>query len=160
MTHHILQHDDTSPDSLFVDTLERERAPEHRHLSLRLTLEELILRPLFLQSRPHCHMPDVEAPTVAGGPPRHRRSHRFAADKDLGMLLSALNASVEVEDNRTASVRITNDRVGHAFPGSGMNELIIDLTARGRNGSMARTRATFGTRELIPGYLDFWHSGA
>lgn len=104
----------------------------------------------------HCHMPEVVAPSVTDGATRLRRSHRFTGDKDHAMLLSALNASIEVGSNRSADVRIINDRVGHAFPGSGMNELIVHVTARGRDGSIAEAEEAFGTRELVPGYLDFW----
>lgn len=104
----------------------------------------------------HCHMPDVDAPSVANGPVRRRRSHRFAADKDDSMLRSALNAAIVFDGNRAAAVRIINNRVGHAFPGSGMNELIVKVTARGQGGTTAGAERAFGTREWIPGYLDFW----
>jgi len=104
----------------------------------------------------HCHMPEVEASSVAGGPARARRSHRFASDKDDAMLRSALNASIILDGARTAVVRIVNDRVGHDLPGSGMNELIVRVTARGADGAVAQVERAFGTREWIPGYLDFW----
>lgn len=73
------------------------------------------------------------------------------------MLLNALNASIILDrKDRTALVRIINDRVGHALPAAGMNELIVDVTARGTDGRVAKVERAFGTRELIPGYLDFW----
>lgn len=108
-----------------------------------------------------CHMPEIEAPVVAGGPARRRRSHRFPGDKDAAMLRTALNATIEIQGkeghDRRAVVRVTNDRTGHAFPASGMNSLIVTaivLDARGRQ--VDRSERTFGSREWIPGYLDFW----
>jgi len=106
----------------------------------------------------HCHMPEVEAPAVTGGPKRLRRSHSFIADKDPRMLRGALNASITlVTETREAIVRITNDRMGHSFPASGMNSLIVDVAVQNESKQAVMTvRRTFGTRELIPGYLDFW----
>jgi hypothetical protein len=104
----------------------------------------------------HCHMPEVEAPSVAGGPVRTRRRHTFVADKDGTMLRQALHASIVLNGDRTAAVRIVNDRVGHAFPASGMNQLVVKVSARGANGAVAEVERSFGSKEFIPGYLDFW----
>ena len=72
------------------------------------------------------------------------------------MLQQALHASIVQNDDRTAVVRVINDRVGHAFPGSGMNLLVVKVSARGANGSVAEVERCFGSKEFIPGYLDFW----
>jgi len=104
----------------------------------------------------HCHMPVVDAPVVADGPARRRRSHRFAGDKDPAMLRQALHAGIVVR-GQSAVVRITNDRVGHSLPASGMNALIVRVAVRDETGrTVAATERRFGTRELVPGYLDFW----
>jgi hypothetical protein len=105
----------------------------------------------------HCHMPEVGAPSVAGGPVRARRSHRFLGDKDERMLREALNASILLTGDRRAVVRITNDRVGHPFPASGMNWLIVRAQVRDEGGRVVdEVERGFGSREWIPGYLDFW----
>lgn len=106
----------------------------------------------------HCHMPEVDAPSVTGGPNRFRRSHRFLGDKDIGMLRQALNASITiVKETREAIVRITNDRIGHSFPASGMNWLIVDVDVLDESKqTVMNVRRSFGTRESIPGYVDFW----
>jgi hypothetical protein len=104
----------------------------------------------------HCHMPEIEAPSVAGGPARRRRSHRFPGDKSEEMLRRALNSSILMDDGR-AIVRITNDRVGHSLPASGMNWLLVKVTARDETGRrLEEAEGAFGTREWVPGYLDFW----
>jgi nitrate/TMAO reductase-like tetraheme cytochrome c subunit len=104
----------------------------------------------------HCHMPEVESPLVTGGPARRRRSHAFIADKNPEMLRSALNASIGLTGDRKAVVRITNDRVGHALPASGMNSLIVKVTVRGEDGrAVEAVERAFGSKEWIPGYLDF-----
>jgi nitrate/TMAO reductase-like tetraheme cytochrome c subunit len=104
----------------------------------------------------HCHMPVVEAPVVTDGPRRRRRSHRFPGDKEPAMLRQALNAEIVVRQ-RSAVVRVTNDRVGHSLPASGMNTLIVRVEVRNEaERTVAMTERHFGTRELVPGYLDFW----
>jgi hypothetical protein len=101
-----------------------------------------------------CHMPIVKAASVSGGPVRARRSHRFLGDKDQGMLGGAINASLEITDERAARFRITNDRVGHHLP-SGANFLVVELTARDASGMVvAETKRAFGRDE--PLLLDFW----
>ncbi len=57
-----------------------------------------------------CHMPETSAASVAGGPDRSRRSHRFFGDKDPAMLEKAVNASLAITADRKARFRITNDR--------------------------------------------------
>ncbi len=105
----------------------------------------------------HCHMPEVMAPTVERGPARLRRSHRFPGDKDPQFLRSGLNAVLEIVGNGEAVLRITNDRIGHSFPASGTNFLIVKLTARDPGQRLVQeVEREFGTREWIPGYLDFW----
>lgn len=104
----------------------------------------------------HCHMPEVEAPSVIGGAIRRRRSHRFVGDKDDDLLRSALNAAI-VLDGRKATVRLTNDRVGHSLPASGMNWLLVTVRVRDAAGGVVSEVARgFGSREMLPGYLDFW----
>jgi hypothetical protein len=83
----------------------------------------------------HCHMPEITAPAVSGGPARRRRSHRFLGDKDDELLRAALNTSILLDDGQ-AVVRITNDRVGHSFPASGMNWLFVKLQAFDEGGRM------------------------
>ncbi len=101
-----------------------------------------------------CHMPTVEAPAVAGGPSRSRRSHRFAADKDEAMLARAVNATLDVGPDRRARFRITNDRVGHYFP-SGGNWLSVRLQARDDAGRVLGERVeALGREEAL--ILDFW----
>lgn len=105
----------------------------------------------------HCHMPFVEAPVVAGGAARVRRSHRFPGDKDIEMLRTALNAAIDVATPGKAVVSIVNDRVGHSFPAAGTNSLIVRVTVRNETGTVVEeVERDFGTREWIPGYLDFW----
>lgn len=105
----------------------------------------------------HCHMPEVIAPTVAGGAARRRRSHRFIGDKDEELLRQALNATITLTDGRRAVVRVTNDRVGHSFPASGMNWLFVRVQARDDGGHLVHeVERSFGSREVLPGYLDFW----
>lgn len=104
-----------------------------------------------------CHMPQVRAPSVQGGPPLVRRSHRFPGDKDPEFLRRALNATLELDAERRALVRIRNDRVGHSFPAAGMNWLLVTVTARDPQGEvLGQVERSFGTQEWIPGYLDFW----
>jgi hypothetical protein len=100
-----------------------------------------------------CHMPRVSAPSVAGGVPRLRRSHLFAADKNDAMLGRAVNASFDI-DGGHARLRITNDRVGHYFP-SGANWIIVKFKASDRAGRPLREeQAAFGRKE--DPFLDFW----
>jgi hypothetical protein len=104
-----------------------------------------------------CHMPEIRAPVVADGPARRRRSHEFLADKSDDTLRNALNASIVLTEDRQAVVRIVNDRVGHGFPAAGMNSLIVKVTVRGQDGrTVEEVERAFGSREWIPGYLDFW----
>ena len=101
-----------------------------------------------------CHMPTIEAPAVAGGPPRSRRSHRFPADKDETLLVRAVNATLDVTPDRVARFRITNDRVGHYFP-SGGNWLSVRLEAFDNAGrGVAERVEVFGRDEAL--LLDFW----
>lgn len=101
-----------------------------------------------------CHMPETNAPSVAGGPERRRRSHRFAADKDPGMLDRAVNASLTITPDRKALFRITNDRVGHLLP-SGGNWLFVQFKAYDASGRMlSERREDYGKRERL--FLDFW----
>ncbi len=104
-----------------------------------------------------CHMPPVEAPSVTGGPARPRRSHRFFGDKEVEMLRRALNATIRITPEREAVVTIVNDRVGHSLPASGTNWLLVRVTVRdGMGRVLEETERGFGTREWLPGYLDFW----
>lgn len=104
-----------------------------------------------------CHMPEIVGPVVDGGPARPRRSHRFPGDKDPDMLRAALNATIEIRNSGLGVVRVTNDRTGHSFPASGMNSLIVRVLVLDENGrELERGERVFGTREWIPGYLDFW----
>lgn len=104
-----------------------------------------------------CHMPMLEAPSVAGGPDRLRRSHRFAADKDPDMLRRALNTYIDIDGERRAIVRITNSGAGHSVPAAGTNWLFVDVTVKNDAGKILREQERrFGTREWVPGYLDFW----
>ena len=104
-----------------------------------------------------CHMPKIEAAVTTTGPPRLRRSHRFPGDKDIQMLRKALNASLEVSEDRRAIVRIVNDRVGHDFPAAGTNSLIVKVVTEDESGKVLEVEEhSFGTIESIPGYLDFW----
>jgi hypothetical protein len=101
-----------------------------------------------------CHMPDIEAPSIAAGPLRSRRSHRFPADKDETLLALAVNATLAVTPDRRARFRLTNDRVGHYFP-SGGNWLSVRLEVRNASGGVVADRlAGFGREE--PLVLDFW----
>lgn len=101
-----------------------------------------------------CHMPPVEAASVAGGPPRHRRSHRFPADKDDRLLARALNATLEITADRRGRFRIINDRVGHYLP-SGGNWLSVRLQAYDGEGRQVAERIeVFGREEAL--LLDFW----
>lgn len=101
-----------------------------------------------------CHMPGLEAPAVAGGPPRQRSSHRFPADKDETMLARAVNATLDVTPGHLARFRLTNDRVGHYFP-SGGNWLSVRLEVRDDTGRVRAERVgLFGREEAL--LLDFW----
>ena len=105
----------------------------------------------------HCHMPEVTAALVAGGPLQMRRSHRFPGDKDIDMLRSAVSAVVALEENGIARVTISNDGAGHSVPASGMNSLIVNVAVHDEAGEIVeRIERSYGTREWIPGYLDFW----
>jgi hypothetical protein len=101
-----------------------------------------------------CHMPEISAASVAGGPERRRRDHRFVADKDQAMLERAVNASLQVTADRRARLRITNDRVGHYLP-SGGNWLSVELKAFDTSGRLLKRRLEgFGKDEAL--LLDFW----
>ena len=101
-----------------------------------------------------CHMPMVDAPSVTGGPERRRRSHRFLADKDEGMLRNAMNATLEITGKGKAVFRMTNDRVGHHLP-SGANSLVVHLKALDASGQVLREHEETLAREE-PLLLDFW----
>ena len=101
-----------------------------------------------------CHMPTVDAPSITGGPQRRRRSHRFLADKDEGMLRNAMNATLEITGNGKAVFRMTNDRVGHHLP-SGANALVVHLKALDGSGQVLSEHKETLTREE-PLLLDFW----
>jgi len=104
-----------------------------------------------------CHMPELEAPSVAGRPARLRRSHRFLGDKDPEMLRKALDISISVNDDGSATVRITNSGAGHSFPAAGTNSLFVNVTVQDDDGLVLEEKErSFGSREWIPGYLDFW----
>lgn len=101
-----------------------------------------------------CHMPETSAPSVAAGPARSRRSHRFPADKDAAMLEKAVNATLKVTAGREALFRITNDRVGHDLP-SGGNWLSVQLKAYDASGRVLKEHHEgFGRDEAM--LLDFW----
>lgn len=105
----------------------------------------------------HCHMPEIRAPSVTDGPTRTRRSHRFLGDKNEEMLKKALNASIDTTTDGKALVRIVNDRVGHSFPASGMNSLVVDVAVHDQGGRVVQeVKREFGTKERVPEYLDFW----
>jgi len=100
-----------------------------------------------------CHMPPTEAPSVAGGEVRERRSHRFPADKDAAMLQKAFRASLAVSGAR-ASVRIVNDGTGHHLP-TGGNWLVVRFSAHDLSGRLLRQgKEYFGREEAL--LLDFW----
>lgn len=101
-----------------------------------------------------CHMPETEAASVAGGPVRRRRSHRFAADKDPAMLDQAVNATLTITADRTARLRIVNDKVGHFLP-SGGNWLLVRFRASDASGRVLKEqREGLGKEEAL--LLDFW----
>lgn len=101
-----------------------------------------------------CHMPVIRAPSISGGPERVRRSHRFLADKDLNMLRSALEASMEVTPARRAVVRIKNRGAGHYLP-SGGNWLLVYFTIYDTSGKVtSKERQGFGREEAL--LFDFW----
>lgn len=105
----------------------------------------------------HCHMPEVTTALVAGGSAQKRRSHRFPGDKDIDMLRSAISALVALDESGIARVTISNEGAGHSVPASGMNSLIVAVAVRDEAGEIVeRVERTYGTREWIPGYLDFW----
>lgn len=101
-----------------------------------------------------CHMPRVNAPSVAGGPERERRSHGFPADKDDVMLRRGINASLRTTGDGKAIFRIVNDRVGHHLP-SGGNFISVRLEARDGGGRVVREEVlVYGKDEAL--LLDFW----
>jgi len=101
-----------------------------------------------------CHMPRVLAPDVTGGPSRSRRSHAFVADKDLGMLQRALQATLRVDCDRKAILHLVNAGVGHYLP-SGGNFLFVHLTATDTAGRLVGdSSAAIGRQEGL--LLDFW----
>ncbi len=105
-----------------------------------------------------CHMPLVHAPSVAGGPARMRRSHLFLADKDMGMLKKAVEASMEVTPERAAVVRIRNRGAGHFLP-SGGNWLLVYFSVYDDSGKLIKQeRQDFGRAEAL--LLDFWPFGS
>jgi hypothetical protein len=99
-------------------------------------------------------MQRVSAPSVAGGPPRARRSHVFAADKNDAMLTDAVHASLDVDGGGNARFRITNDRVGHYFP-SGANWVSVHLRAIDASGRLLREQKEAFGRNEDP-FFDFW----
>lgn len=102
-----------------------------------------------------CHMPLVNSPSVSGGPARQRRSHRFLADKDAGMLQRAMEASmVLTEQPRGVAVTIKNRGAGHYLP-SGGNWLLVYFRTYDESGRLIRQeRRDFGRAEAL--LLDFW----
>jgi hypothetical protein len=101
-----------------------------------------------------CHMPEVQAPAVPGGPLRSRRSHRFPADKDEALLARALNATLDVTPDHRARFRIVNDRVGHHLP-SGGNAVLVRFEVKDGAGRMlAERKEAFYREEAL--VLDFW----
>ena len=84
-----------------------------------------------------CHMPPIRAASVAGGPERPRRSHRFPGDKDASLLKRAVHASLVITAERRARFLIVNDRVGHDLP-SGGNWLSVRLRAYDASGRRHR----------------------
>ena len=104
-----------------------------------------------------CHMPKLQAPSVAGGPVRLRRSHRFLSDKNLEMLRQALDTSISVDDSGNATIRVTNIGAGHSFPAAGTNWFFVNVKVANDAGVVLdENERGFGTREWIPGYLNFW----
>jgi len=101
-----------------------------------------------------CHMPEVRAASVAGGPERVRRSHRFHGDKDLSMLEKAVNVSMAFSSDRRARLRILNDRVGHYFP-SGGNWVSVKIIASDDSGRILKEQVEFFGRHEDP-FFDFW----
>jgi hypothetical protein len=100
-----------------------------------------------------CHMPWIAAASVSGGEDRQRRSHRFAGDKDLSLLQSAVHASLAITRDRQARFLITNDRVGHHFP-SGGNWVSVQFQISDSAGRpQSQRRALFGKNEAL--ILDF-----
>jgi len=96
-------------------------------------------------------------PTRSQGTPRVRRSHRFIGDKNEELLRRALHASLMLTDDDKALVRIINDRVGHSLPAGGMNSLVVRVAVRAGDGrTVEEVERAFGSKEWIPGYLDFW----
>lgn len=101
-----------------------------------------------------CHMPPTRAASVAAGPERPRRSHRFLGDKDPAMLEKAVNASLTITADRKARFRITNDRVGHYLP-SGGNGLSVEFKTSDASGRILTEELEgFGKDEAL--LLDFW----
>ena len=104
-----------------------------------------------------CHMPEVRAPSTVAGPIRVRRSHRFSGDKDPAMLRRAVDASIQLGNNGNATVSVTNHGAGHSFPAAGTNMFFVHVTVQDQTGQVVKVKEqSFGTREWIPGYLDFW----
>jgi hypothetical protein len=101
-----------------------------------------------------CHMPEIKSASVAGGPERIRRSHRFHADKDQAMLEKAVNASLTISLDRQVRFRITNDRVGHYFP-SGGNWVSVKITVSDESGKQLKEQVEFFGRKEDP-FFDFW----
>lgn len=104
-----------------------------------------------------CHMPEVPLPSVAARPAQEPRSHRFFGDKDPGTLEKALDGAIIVTPDGKAVVPITNDRVGHSLPASGIDALVGQVSIEdGLRAVIEQRERLFGWRELILGYLDFW----
>jgi len=62
-----------------------------------------------------CHMEEIVAPVVTGGPPRARMAHRWDGAHSTRMLKKALRMDAKLEDGRV-KVRITNAGAGHKVP--------------------------------------------
>ena len=62
-----------------------------------------------------CHMQEVVAPVVTGGPPRARMAHRWAGGHSKRMLQKALRMESRL-DGDLVKVRVTNAGAGHKVP--------------------------------------------
>lgn len=101
-----------------------------------------------------CHMPYVNAPSVVAGPDRLRRSHRFLADKDLGMLKSSMTGTLQITPDRKVRLVVANTGVGHFLP-SGGNWLLVFLKMYDSSNRLVETRReNIGREETL--LLDFW----
>jgi hypothetical protein len=62
-----------------------------------------------------CHMQEIVAPVVTGGPPRARMAHRWPGAHSKQMLQKALRMDSRL-DNDLVKVRVTNAGAGHKVP--------------------------------------------